>query len=252
MKALYKRWLNTNKRSYENPPPAFYRDLYILLIRYKSLDGYGWQSAIPDSVFELLNKKYNVNTECFAAPLNAYLPNYCSVFNDSDRPFGSLGSFFDQKFKEGYYEANPPFTPELFDVMVSHMNKMLDESTGPLSFIIFAPAWIDDPHWKLLTTAKYYTYNCIIPSSDHTYCDGAFHKQPKVLDESNASKYRPAPFDTGIVWFQNKLATSKWPITKEVEEDIRKAFSVAKPSLASLERAKARGKYIPKSLRPKL
>jgi phosphorylated CTD-interacting factor 1 len=163
-----------------------------------------------------------------------------------------LGSFFDQKFKEGYYEANPPFTPELFDVMVSHMNKMLDESTGPLSFIIFAPAWIDDPHWKLLTTAKYYTYNCIIPSSDHTYCDGAFHKQPKVLDESNASKYRPAPFDTGIVWFQNKLATSKWPITKEVEEDIRKAFSVAKPSLASLERAKARGKYIPKSLRPKL
>lgn len=43
VKSLYRRWLNNNKESYNNPPPAFYRDLYILLLRYKSLEGFGWQ-----------------------------------------------------------------------------------------------------------------------------------------------------------------------------------------------------------------
>jgi len=215
------------------------------------LEGYGWQAAIPDPVFHVLSKQFGVTTECFASPLNAYLPNYCSVFQDSDKPFGSLGSFFDQTFNEGCYEANPPFTPELFEVMVNHMNQLLDQATGPLAFIIFAPAWIDDPHWILLKNAKYYKHSFIVSSTNHTYCDGAFHKQPKVLDESNASKYRPAPFDTGIVIFANEMGIEKWPITAEAEESIKQAFSAAKPSLASLERSQQKGKYIPKSLRQK-
>jgi hypothetical protein len=32
--------------------------------------------------------------ECFATPLNACLPGYCSIFA-GDRAFGSLGNFFE-------------------------------------------------------------------------------------------------------------------------------------------------------------
>ena len=45
-------------------------------------------------VWQLLQGRLGVAFECFASPLNAYLPAFCSGFPDVDAPFGSSGSFF--------------------------------------------------------------------------------------------------------------------------------------------------------------
>ncbi len=67
----------------------------------------------PESVFAALNREAGAEAECFASPLNAYFANFCSAFVDTDRWFGSRGSFFDFAPREGSYECNPPFVDEV-------------------------------------------------------------------------------------------------------------------------------------------
>jgi hypothetical protein len=57
-----------------------------------------------------LADEHGVNHECFASPLNAWLPSFCSVFPDTDTPFGSLGSFFNFDFGSGgAFQVGPPY-----------------------------------------------------------------------------------------------------------------------------------------------
>ena len=64
-------------------------------------------------MFAALNREAGAEAECFASPLNAYFANFCSAFVDTDRWFGSRGSFFDFAPREGSYECNPPFVDEV-------------------------------------------------------------------------------------------------------------------------------------------
>ena len=68
-----------------------------MLLRYKALHGHGFQAAIGKPVWQVLRARMDVGCECFASPLNAYLPSYGSAFADVDAPFGSRGSFYDFK-----------------------------------------------------------------------------------------------------------------------------------------------------------
>lgn len=71
-----------------------------MLLRYSSLAGGtdrggGFQGAVNEEVFDLLLRRFDCRTECFASPLNARYGRFCSAFPDTDGVFGSLGSFFD-------------------------------------------------------------------------------------------------------------------------------------------------------------
>ena len=66
--------------------------------------------------------------ECFASPLNCYYPSFCSLFPDTDRFFGSYGSFFSFRPKHGSFEANPPFVPEVMLAAVRHAEALLTAS----------------------------------------------------------------------------------------------------------------------------
>ena len=105
--------------------------------------------------------------ECFASPLNCYFGRYCSAFPDTDGCFGSLGSFFHFRPREGSFEANPPFVPAVVEAMAKHIEALLDRScerlatsssahsgsvssasaaagdgsTRPLSFVVVIPHW---------------------------------------------------------------------------------------------------------------
>ena len=70
--------------------------LFNVLQRYESLSGAaaGYQMALTEDIFDKLHTLYGVEHECFASPLNAYFPNYCSLYYDTDKYFGSHGSFF--------------------------------------------------------------------------------------------------------------------------------------------------------------
>jgi len=59
------------------------------------LEGHGFHAACPPSEFTALRRVLGARAELFASPLNCYFPRYCSAFADTDRWFGSLGSFFE-------------------------------------------------------------------------------------------------------------------------------------------------------------
>jgi hypothetical protein len=79
---------------------------------------------------------------------------YCSAFTDTDGVFGSLGSFFSFRPREGCYEANPPFVPFVIAQMARHMEELLMEATGPLCFVIIIPAWSEDSNHRAVQRAS--------------------------------------------------------------------------------------------------
>jgi len=67
------------------------------------------RALIPPMAFDRMAEHFGVVHECFASPLNHVCSSYNSIFPDSDRYFGSLGSFFDFVPTEGSFAVNPPF-----------------------------------------------------------------------------------------------------------------------------------------------
>lgn len=122
----------------------------------------------------MLNEEFGVAFESFASPLNCYFSRFCSAFIDTDGPFGyahfslqstkrwdrrrggegvrkiegrwigkeltlnnrSCGSFYNLQPVAGSFEANPPFTEELMEEMVNHVEDLLSASDQPLSFVV--------------------------------------------------------------------------------------------------------------------
>lgn len=137
--------------------------VFILLQRYFSLTGCapnpdaegGWHGAVPPHVIEGMVNLFGVSVECFASPFNTSCPSYCSAFPDVDCFFGSIGSFFDCRFLEGTFEANPPFEHATVMGMADCIVKSLATSTRPLAFLIVLP-W-SDKQKTLMSLATFYT-----------------------------------------------------------------------------------------------
>lgn len=224
-----------------NKSADFDNHLFCVLARYSVLEGYGWQAAVAQTVLRALQKDFGVSVECFSSPLNNYLPSYCSLFPDTDAHFWSLGSFFDFNPSEGSFEANPPFVSSLMVQMVNHMEHLLAKATGPMSFAVVVPAWVEDPHWEQLTSCGFNRGHVTVAAADHSYCDGGQHENSIVQD------FRPAPFDTAVFFLQNAAGCEKWPLSSGSEERLRTAFAEAKPSEETLRNQRDRGLYSPKT-----
>ena len=220
---------------------SFYDDVFSMLVRYESLDGFGWQAAISPIVIAAFVRHFDITCECFASPLNCQLPTYCSIFPDTDAAFGSIGNFFKFFPKEGSFEANPPFVAALMVKMLAHITSLLELSSGPMSFIIIVPAWTEDPHFAALSGSPFRKGLLIIPAAEHCYCDGSRYNRK--------DDFRPAPFDTAIFLLQNKEGHKLWPLTVDVEADIRAALKQDQPSANWKAQVESEGLYIPKSKR---
>lgn len=85
-------------------------------------------AAIPGRVHDVLLKHFDCKMECFASPLNCRYQNFCSAF-DLDRCFGNVGNFFSTRFRQGCYQANPPFCEKVIGSMCNRMNELLKESS---------------------------------------------------------------------------------------------------------------------------
>ena len=81
-------------------------DLARLLLRYKAIGGSGFQAALGGGAFAVLRSAFGTNMETFASPLNARTSPFCSAFADTDRAFGSVGSFLELRPESGSFEAS--------------------------------------------------------------------------------------------------------------------------------------------------
>ncbi|KAE8575612.1 hypothetical protein XENTR_v10003888 [Xenopus tropicalis] len=177
----------------------FLSRVWCLLRRYQVMfgtaqyEGSGLQGALPVHVFQTLHKVFGVTLECFASPLNCYFKQYCSAFTDTDGYFGSRGpclSFFPVS---GSFEANPPFSEELMDAMVTHFENLLESSDQPLSFIIFIPEWRDPPTPALtrMESSRFKRHQLLLTAFQHEYRSGSQHMCKRISGaEINGSTLR--------------------------------------------------------------
>uniref|UniRef100_A0A1I8HAP9 PCIF1_WW domain-containing protein n=1 Tax=Macrostomum lignano TaxID=282301 RepID=A0A1I8HAP9_9PLAT len=134
-----------------------------MLLRYETLGTGSLQWGDPVTVHHALYEHMGVRYEGFASPLNSKLLGkpgvaFCSLFPDTDAPFGSLGDFFAVDFSHypGGWTVNPPFIEEL---MLQVANKVLDylnrDASGACWFFVTFPCWSDSPGWQRLAESKH-------------------------------------------------------------------------------------------------
>ncbi|XP_037535640.1 mRNA (2'-O-methyladenosine-N(6)-)-methyltransferase [Nematolebias whitei] len=209
----------------------FLSRVWCLLKRYQvmfgggSNEGTGLQGALPVSVFEVLNRQFGVTFECFASPLNCYFKQFCSAFPDIDSFFGSRGPFLSFSPISGSFEANPPFCEELMDAMVTHFEDLLDQSSEPLSFIIFVPEWRDPvtPALTRMEGSRFLRHQLNITAYEHEYRSGSQH-----ICKREDMYYR-AVHGTAVLFLQNQAGFTKWAPTPERLAELTAAY---RPSLS--------------------
>jgi len=113
-----------------------------LLIRYTALDSAGHQWAMPGEIKDLLP---GVDFEMFASAFNHHYTHYCSMFYDLEKYFMSLGPFQNVKYIRGIYVANPPYSLDALNLMVSVIIRSVEEARAPIGFIFGLPDWVDAP-----------------------------------------------------------------------------------------------------------
>jgi len=207
--------------TFSNDEDLFNSCVWALLQRYKTLfgierfEGQGLQASLPEAVFELLIKHFDIGQEVFASPLNCYFSNYCSAFIDTDWMFGSCGTFFDFLPVSGSFEANPPFVEEVMEAMADHIELILTSSNKPLSFAVFVPDWIDPPANALvkMSASKFLRAERVI-KEEHYYICGGQHLP------SDNTRYYKAIHGTHIYFLQNDEGYITWPPTQEKLDDI--------------------------------
>jgi hypothetical protein len=146
---LYKNYKICYNRHIYKQLDKFYNNKFInkdvlffcLLYRYNYMEAINQQLSIPYSIKQKLKDKYNVNFELFGSGINRYYDNYCSLFYDLEKYFGSMGNFFNIELIEGLYFANPPFDEDIMANMAIKLLDSLKKTNKPLGFIINIPMW---------------------------------------------------------------------------------------------------------------
>ena len=125
-------------------PPGYLDDsIMMLLLRYGFIGSKNNHLSVPPPLIR------GGMIELFGSPLNTCSSHYCSPLA-VDKRFGSLGSFFNHKFRPGNYLANPPFVA---DVMTSMSKKLLLglEEVKNLTIYVVIPVWDEGATLRGLT-----------------------------------------------------------------------------------------------------
>ncbi|KAG8446528.1 hypothetical protein GDO86_014111 [Hymenochirus boettgeri] len=120
----------------------------------------------------------------------------------------------------GSFEANPPFSEELMDAMVTHFENLLESSDQPLSFIIFIPEWRDPPTPALIRmeSSRFKRHQLLLNAFHHEYRSGAQHSCKR--DEL----YYKAVHNTAVIFLQNEPGFLKWTPTAERIQELTTAY----------------------------
>ena len=190
--------------------------VFILFLRYKSLNSNNQQLAVYESFYRDLQEHLRLNFELFGSAINTIFPNYCSLFYDIEKYFGSKGSFFDYPLKEGFYVANPPYDENIMFKMTNHILDTLSIATSAaLSILLVIPCWDRNE-------SKYGKFHSIekLQKSPHTvFIKKIFKKNTKFFNYD--TNQLVSPVDVYFILVSNK---SDIKFTKTLLYLIKKHF----------------------------
>jgi hypothetical protein len=171
--------------------------LWSIIFRYQLLGSNNHQLAVLPNIMNNMNKDYNLNFECFASAINSTFKNYCSIYWDLERHFGSVGSFFNIIPLKGTFGFNPPYQKDIINLGINKIFNFLKDSNNELTFIITIPIWDtegrnimrelynnelekqnieygDFPIISEIRKSEYYKEILMIPKEKFTYVDHNF------------------------------------------------------------------------------
>lgn len=132
-------------------------ELVISALTYESILGNKRQWAGSLELFQRLHDE-GVTIEGMASPFNCQLlmidPNarFCSLFPMEDRPFGSIGSFFNNDYPGEHVFLHPPRIVEFIDRMVQYC--IAQKTAFPdCRFTMIIPPYKDTKYYQLLVEA---------------------------------------------------------------------------------------------------
>ena len=135
-------------------------EIITMILRYQCMVARGNHWNIPLKFYKYLYENEGVRIEGFSSPLNSQLMllgddvQFCSLFPDTDKVFGSIGSFFDLDEPEAI-SVSPPYTEKLINECII---KSLEWKNTRLYYNV--PMWTDMPGYDMLdkTAAKKNVY----------------------------------------------------------------------------------------------
>ena len=201
-------------RNYRYLPDSKNSYIWLCAAVYGILGCKGLQWAVPSRVLDILRDNLNCNTELFASPINNYYNNYYSLF-ESDRAFGSKGSFFsapDSDFVKGCYQINPPFIDPIFTKTtekILHYLSVAEEHQEELTFIYIMPEWKDFTTYNMVSESRFCVKTITLKSNHHRYFQYC------------TAGYIPARFNSYIIF----LSTNTKICSNSLEHNIRYSFS---------------------------
>lgn len=131
---------NRLEAKYTGPKNKLDEYLWGILYRYQLLGSNNHQLAVLPSIMHQMKTDYNLDFECFASSINSMATNYCSIYYDLERHFGSVGSFFNITPLKGTFGFNPPYQKDIITLGCTRLLELLKDSSE-LSFIITIPIW---------------------------------------------------------------------------------------------------------------
>lgn len=197
---------NKLESKYNGPPEKIDDYIWAIIYRYQLLGSNNNQLGVLPHILNQMKVDFSLNFECFASSINSTFDNYCSVYYDLEKYFGSKGNFFNLKPLKGTFSFNPPYQKNIMDSGILNLIKFLDNATlrkNDLTFIITIPIWdktgkkimkfsfpekkntpdieysefgsIDD-----ILNSKYFRVKLMIPKDKFTYLDHNFHLYKNV------------------------------------------------------------------------
>jgi phosphorylated CTD-interacting factor 1 len=204
----------------------FTRRLFCALKRYEAIGGPTYQCSVPCVVFAALEAEFGAVKECFASPFNHNAEVYWSAFADSDRFFGSQGSFFEAQDSAlvqdgGFFYANPPFVEEHMALLRDCVQHVLEQPV-PVTFAVVIPTWTDTACYAWLQGSAYTRIHLVLPAGEHEYVDGRQHVQT-----TRWRKRSVARFSSSCFVLQNEAAAVARPIDDATRRRVLASFACA-------------------------
>ena len=188
---IYGKKYNIINNTNQNIDELLDEYIFCLVFRYSYMDSGNQQLAINHNIKDLY-KNCGVNFELFGSAINTISDNYCSLFYDIEKFFGSNGNFFDFEIISGVYWCNPPYDDT---IMTKTVYKLLNiiKSNRDVAFIITIPIWDLFTQEKIKTNnIDYIVRNYNIDSTENDHKDFIIYSKLKkyIKDELVIPKHR--------------------------------------------------------------
>ena len=210
---LDKMYTNSDK----NLSPEMFINLVLsIIIRYDILESFNQQLAVNPEFYNYLKDEYNVNFELFGSSINCFYQNYCSLFYDLEKYFGSKGNFNFVSLQKGFYVSNPPFDEKLMENMSRKLVGFLENNNDDLTILITIPVWDNEDYglYKALDILKKSPYI--------TYIENMKKKRTKFYDYFK-NKYI-SPCNIYFILLQNEKGIAKYNIANNMKNILLKFF----------------------------